>query len=206
MLIDSTRLESFPFLLNPSVQVSLGARWPAFLASGEGGTEQRRMGPFPVSAFQKPKLNKHEFELAPGEVEGQGSLQCCSPWGHERSDTTEWLNHKTLQGLRRGRQTNQPKIKKQSHALGRSWRPHVCCMCSPGWPPHLERPCRWEPRPPLQTAWAPLEPAADKLLTLPISRTPPALHALTQTQSLCSVPQMQSPRKLTPATAFKCPR
>ena len=33
----------------------------------------------------------HESEQAPG-VEGQGSLACCSPWGHKELDTTEQLN------------------------------------------------------------------------------------------------------------------
>ena len=28
--------------------------------------------------------------------EGQGSLVCCSPWGHRESDTTERLNHNRL--------------------------------------------------------------------------------------------------------------
>ena len=28
------------------------------------------------------QLNEHEFEQAPGNGEGQGSLACCSPWGH----------------------------------------------------------------------------------------------------------------------------
>ena len=28
------------------------------------------------------RLNGHEFEQAPGDGEGQGSLACCSPWGH----------------------------------------------------------------------------------------------------------------------------
>ena len=27
-----------------------------------------------------------------GVGEGQGSLECCSPWGHKESDMTEWLN------------------------------------------------------------------------------------------------------------------
>ena len=27
------------------------------------------------------QLNGHEFEQAPGDGEGQGSLVCCSPWG-----------------------------------------------------------------------------------------------------------------------------
>ena len=29
------------------------------------------------------RLNGHEFEQAPGEGEGQGSLACCNPWGHK---------------------------------------------------------------------------------------------------------------------------
>ena len=28
------------------------------------------------------QLNGHEFEKNSGESEGQGSLVCCSPWGH----------------------------------------------------------------------------------------------------------------------------
>ena len=35
------------------------------------------------------RLNGHEFEQAPGDGEGQGSLACCSPWGHKEMDTTE---------------------------------------------------------------------------------------------------------------------
>ena len=38
------------------------------------------------------RLNGHEFEQAPGDSEGQGSLACCSPWGCKESDTTEQLN------------------------------------------------------------------------------------------------------------------
>ena len=34
------------------------------------------------------RLNGHEFEQAPGVVEGQGSLVCCSPWGGKELDTT----------------------------------------------------------------------------------------------------------------------
>ena len=35
----------------------------------------------------------HEFEQAPGDSEGQGSLVYCRPWGHKESDTTEQLNN-----------------------------------------------------------------------------------------------------------------
>ena len=37
-------------------------------------------------------LNGHEFEQAPRVGDGQGSLACCSPWGHKELDMTEWLN------------------------------------------------------------------------------------------------------------------
>ena len=37
-------------------------------------------------------LNGHEFEQAPGDGEGQGSLACCSPWGLKESDMTEQLS------------------------------------------------------------------------------------------------------------------
>ena len=56
------------------------------------------MEPFPASAFQKPKLNNQEFEQAPGEAEGQGSLARCSPWAHRELDMTyDW----TTTGARR---------------------------------------------------------------------------------------------------------
>ena len=40
------------------------------------------------------QFNGHEFEQTPGDSEGQGSLEYCSPWGHKESDTTEQLNKK----------------------------------------------------------------------------------------------------------------
>ena len=38
------------------------------------------------------RLSGHEFELTLGVGDGQGNLECCSPWGHKDSDTTEQLN------------------------------------------------------------------------------------------------------------------
>ena len=38
------------------------------------------------------RLDGHEFEQTPGAGNGQGSLACCSPWGHKELDTTEQLN------------------------------------------------------------------------------------------------------------------
>ena len=44
------------------------------------------------------RLNRHEFEQTLGDGEGQGSLACCSPWGHKESDTTQQLNDKGQAG------------------------------------------------------------------------------------------------------------
>ena len=40
------------------------------------------------------QLNGYEFEQTLGDSEGQASLECCSPWGHKKSDTTKQLNDK----------------------------------------------------------------------------------------------------------------
>ena len=32
--------------------------------------------------------NGHELEQTPGDNEGQGTLECHSPWGHEEPDMT----------------------------------------------------------------------------------------------------------------------
>jgi len=48
------------------------------------------------------QLNGHEFEQVLENGEGQGSLACCSPWGHKELDMTERLNNTTT--------TNWPKF------------------------------------------------------------------------------------------------
>ena len=37
-------------------------------------------------------LNGHDFEQAPGDGEGQGSLACCSSWCCKDRDMTEQVN------------------------------------------------------------------------------------------------------------------
>ena len=44
------------------------------------------------------QLLGHEFEQTLGDSEGQGSLECCSPWGCKEEDTTEQLNKKNTFG------------------------------------------------------------------------------------------------------------
>ena len=38
------------------------------------------------------RLDRPEFEQAPGIGDGQGSLACCSPRDHKESDMTEQMN------------------------------------------------------------------------------------------------------------------
>ena len=37
-------------------------------------------------------FDRHEFEHALGVGDGEGSLECCSPWGGKELDMTEQLN------------------------------------------------------------------------------------------------------------------
>ena len=37
------------------------------------------------------QLNGYGFEYTPGVGDGQGGLECCSPWGCKESDMTEGL-------------------------------------------------------------------------------------------------------------------
>ena len=39
------------------------------------------------------RLHGHEFEQALKDDVGQGSLSCCSPWGHKESDLIEQLSN-----------------------------------------------------------------------------------------------------------------
>ena len=56
-------------------------------------------------------LNGHEFEQALGDGKGQGSLVCCSPWGHKESDTTEQLNW--TEGKKRKRAERGKEVRKE---------------------------------------------------------------------------------------------
>ena len=62
------------------------------LGKTEGG-EEKGMTEDEMAGWHH-QLNGHEFEQALGGGEGQGSLVCCTPWGHKESDTTEQLKNK----------------------------------------------------------------------------------------------------------------
>ena len=46
------------------------------------------------------RLNRHEFEQAPGVGDGQGNQACCSPWGRKESDMIARLNWTELQMIK----------------------------------------------------------------------------------------------------------
>ena len=50
---------------------------------------RRRMGRQRMRWLEGITDSKDESEQAPGVGDGQGSLACCSPWGHKESDSTE---------------------------------------------------------------------------------------------------------------------
>ena len=50
----------------------------------------------PLVGWHHHGLNGFEFEQTLGASEGQGSLVCCSPWGHKESDMTEQLNNNKI--------------------------------------------------------------------------------------------------------------
>ena len=62
------------------------------------------------------QLDGCESEQAPGDGEGQGSLVCCSPWGHKESNTTERL----------GNNTSLPEAGPSFGDVLQAWRPFHC--------------------------------------------------------------------------------
>ena len=64
--------------------------WPPDAKSQLIGEDRRQKGTTEDEMVDwHDQLNGYEFEQAPGDGEGQGSLASCSPWGHKESDTTE---------------------------------------------------------------------------------------------------------------------
>ena len=63
-------------------------------------------------------LKGHEFEQTPRDGEGQGSLVCCSPWGHKESDVNERLNNNQYASF-------SLSLKTLSQALPHFWILHL---------------------------------------------------------------------------------
>ena len=63
------------------------------------------------------QLEGHEFEQALVVGDGQGSLVCCSPWGHKEVDMTERLK-------------NNPGIRGTQKAIYQMWKWTAKCLLS----------------------------------------------------------------------------
>ena len=69
------------------------------------------------------QLDGHKFEQAPGVGDGQGGLECCSPWGHNDLDMTEWLNWIELiwEGIPRGRTKETGRVVREGGKTNKWW-------------------------------------------------------------------------------------
>ena len=69
-------------------------------------------------------LSGHEFEQTLGDIEGQGSLACCSPWGRRESDMTERLNNNNNKGTTPATtwmNSENIKLSERSHGIFSTW-------------------------------------------------------------------------------------
>ena len=78
------KLQYFSHLMwrTDSLDPDAGKNWRQ---EEKGTTEDKMIG-------GHHQLNGCEFDQSLGVGNRQGSLVCCSPWGHKESDTTEWLD------------------------------------------------------------------------------------------------------------------
>ena len=73
-----------PILWPPDAKSQLIGKDPD--ARKDWGQEEKELTEDGMVGWQY-QVNGHEFEQTQGDSEGQGSLVCCSSWGHKESDT-----------------------------------------------------------------------------------------------------------------------
>ena len=78
------------------------------------------------------QLDGHAIEQAPGVGDGQGSLACCSPWGHKELDTTEQTklaDHSIIKCFNWWRHSGRVHL-----PLPNTFSIFLCIFCAPdGW-------------------------------------------------------------------------
>ena len=79
-----------PILWPPDVKSRLTGKDPD--AGKDWGREEKGMTEDKMVGWPY-WLNGHDFEQAPGDREGQGSLACYGAWGRKELDTMEQLNN-----------------------------------------------------------------------------------------------------------------
>ena len=73
-----------PILWPPDVKSQLTGKDPD--AGKDWGQEEKGMTQDEMVGWHH-QLNGHKSEQTPGDSKGQGSLVCCSSWGHKEMDT-----------------------------------------------------------------------------------------------------------------------
>ena len=84
----------YPILWPPDVKNWLIGKDPD---AGKAWRQEKRLKKDKMVGWYH-RLDGHEFEQAPGDDEGQGSLVWCRTWGHKELDTTDWLNNSNKGG------------------------------------------------------------------------------------------------------------
>ena len=88
--------QSWRFIGRTDAEVETPILWPPdsknwLIGKDQAGKDWRReekgMTEDEMVGWHHP-LNGHKFEQTPGDGDGQGSLVCCSPWGHIESNMT----------------------------------------------------------------------------------------------------------------------
>ena len=80
-LILKLKFQYFGHLMRKTDSLKRSWRWEKLKAEEKGKTEDKMVGWHHL-------LNGCEFEQALGVDDGQGSLVCCSPWGHKETERT----------------------------------------------------------------------------------------------------------------------
>ena len=95
--------QSWIFIGRTDVKAETAILWPPDVknwliwkdpdAGKDRRQEEKGMTEDEIVGWHHQKLNGYEFERAPGNGEGQGSLVCYSPWVIKESDMIEQLNN-----------------------------------------------------------------------------------------------------------------
>ena len=95
--VNSKGNESWIFIARTDAEAEAPILWPCDVKNwltgkdpdaGKGWWQEKGMTEREMAGWHH-WLNGHELEHTVGDGEGQGSLACCSPWGHKELDTTE---------------------------------------------------------------------------------------------------------------------
>ena len=90
-LVHPKRNQFWIFIVKIDAEVATPPDVKNWFVGKDWRQEEKRMAEDEMIGWHH-QLNGHEFRQALGVGDGQGSLACCSPWGHKESDMAERLN------------------------------------------------------------------------------------------------------------------